>query len=90
MESEKIKQNKKHLLKRSDVWLPEARVGGKGELNEGGQKVQTSAVREMYSGYVAYNIMTVLNNALQKVAKRVNPESSHQKEEAFFFFFVTM
>lgn len=42
----------------------------------------------MYSGYVAYDVMTVLNNAPWKVTKRVDPESSQQKEEVVFF--VTM
>ena len=67
--------------------LPESE-DGEGELEEGGQKVQTLVIRWVSIRDVMYNVMTVTNTAIWYTGKleRVNPKSSHHKEEIVFLF----
>ena len=73
------------LMKRSDLWFPEARGWGGLGLDEGSQKVQTylSSYKINKSKGVMYNMMKINQHfcMLYTKVKTVNPQSSHHKEK---------
>ena len=76
--------------KKLGLWLPEAGGRGREELHEVSHKVETSSYKTnkqqgcnvQHSKYNQHCCMLYM-----KVVKRVNPKSSHHKENFFFYFF---
>ena len=73
------------------MWLPKSGVWAQreGELNEGGQKEQTSSYK--INKYWGCNVQHNRYNEhcctlYMKVVERVNPKSSHHKEKNVFSF----
>lgn len=61
-----------------------------GELEEGGQKVHTSSLRQISTGDVMYSRVTTANTAVcYGKLLRVNPKISPHKERLFFLFIVS-
>ena len=63
---------------------------GKGELDEGGQKLQTFSYK-ISTRHVVYNMITVVCCMIYMKVKTVNPWSFHHKEKNFLsVFFVSV